>query len=153
MSTPVKGNAIGEEGDLVLVRLASVIGAETARALIARARQPSPSPLVILYSFEVGAVGIPDDAARSALVEFSRVAEGRFAAASLAVPDGGFATAIARAFLSGVRAAARAKLPIAVHTSLPSAIDFLRTHAPPSTAVPSDLAIQRALAELSALAR
>ena len=63
---------------------------------------------------------------------------------ALVIPPG-FSSAVARAFVSGVRLLSRAKLPLAMASTLEEAIAWSRQHAVAPSVIPSTTLIHRAL--------
>ncbi|MBX7196692.1 MAG: hypothetical protein K1X94_31860 [Sandaracinaceae bacterium] len=144
------GQAWTARGDLVVVRCATLIVAETVRALVTHARtRPQPAHLAVIYVLEGSVMGVPDEACRDAFVELSREGERVFTSAAVVIPAG-FAAAVVRAFVGGVRMVARARLPFEVFERLEDADAFTRRHAAAASTLPDARALEDTIAALRA---
>lgn len=143
------GEHLLQAGELLVLHLDVVVTEASVRAILECARKHGPAPpLSILYVLEPPAARIPEDRVRAVFVELSRLGETHFSAAAIVVPTGGFAAAMAHGFVSGVRALARARLPLAVCTTVPEGLAWLRKHTPKGARLPLDSATLAALQPL-----
>lgn len=127
--TTAPGQAWGELGDLLVVHCTTLVQAATVRALVTRSRaQTGPARLAVIYVLEGSVMGVPDEPCRQAFVEMSREGERVFSSAAVVIPAG-FAAAVVRAFVSGVRLVAGARLPFEVFERVEDAEAFTRRHA------------------------
>lgn len=141
----VPGQSWFAEDDLVLVHCATLVSEVTVRALVHySARRTGPPKLAIIYVFEGSVFGVPDESCRAAFVELSRHGERIYSSVALVIPPG-FSSAVARAFVSGVRLLSRARLPLVMASTIDEAIAWSRQHAVAPSVIPSTPQIHRAL--------
>lgn len=134
----------------MLVQCSTLVSAVTVRELVAfSARRIEPPKLAILYALEGTILGVPDEACRSAFVELSTHGERIYSSVSVITPPG-FSSAVARAFVSGVRLMSRARLPMELSSSIDEGITWMRRHAQPTMNLPATPVIHQLLEKMRA---
>lgn len=152
--TVAPGQRLAVRDDFVLVHLCTVVGAPMANALLQHGKQHGAGgkQLALLYFIERGGIGAPDAAAREAWIELSRTSGPYYAASTFVVPQDGTAAGAAHAFVQDVRENSGGRLPLAIFSSVRSALGWLRQAVPASTRLPSDDVIEQMLDRLRATA-